>query len=325
MNGFMEFIKNLYSAFDVSKMQWFTFVPDWVIMDIIVLLLGVFTISFIIKKEKYPLPKLLELFCFIFLYAAVYENLATVMGWYGFGKSLVMVFNVPITIPLVEALFTYAGLRFTEKLHIPKWASAALVGVFGVLADLTLDPLALAQVHDGIGRWSWYIGAGEVNIFGAPVYNYTGWFLLCGYAAVFILLGRRWFEKSRNNSKVGLFYPPLCFLCALLVMVSPLSSFLLWLGPWFKKGGWTEYLMLVLVFAVLAVILVIWRGRMKKTVSIKKDAAFPVIFGVFYLTNLIFCAIAKRFDILLSSLPIIAIHAGIFIWAVLASRKKIAA
>ena len=323
MNGFMDFLKLLYGAFDTSKMEWFTFVPEWVIMDIVILLLGVFTVGFIIKNEKYPLPKLLEICCFIFLYAAIYENFATVMGWYGYGKSIVMVFNVPFTVPVIEAIFTYTAIRFAEKLNIPIWAVAALVGVFGVLADLTLDPLSLAQVHGGIGRWTWFIAPADVNIFGAPVYNFTGWFILCGYAAVFILIGRYWFEKSGNNPKIGIIYPPLCFLGALAVMVSPLSSFILWLGPFFSKGGWTEYLMLGLVFVVLAVILIIWRGRMKGVISVKNDPSFIVIFGVFYLTNLIFTVIAGRFDIFLFSLPFIVIHAGIYIWAILASKKEI--
>ncbi|MCL2783441.1 MAG: carotenoid biosynthesis protein, partial [Propionibacteriaceae bacterium] len=183
----MGILRLFYSAFDTSHMTWFTFAPSWVIPDMIVLLLGVLTVGFVIRKEERPTQVLLEMFCFIFLYASIYENMATVMGWYGYGKSLVMVFNVPLSVPLIEALFVYAGLRLALKMRIQNIARVGLVGCFGVLADLTLDPLSLSQVHGGIGRWSWYIGAGDVNIFGAPVYNYTGWFILCGYAAAFIL------------------------------------------------------------------------------------------------------------------------------------------
>jgi hypothetical protein len=318
----MEFLKSLYSAFDTSKMVWFTVVPEWILMDIIILLLGAYTIGFIVKKEKHPLPILLEMFCFIFIYAAIYENLATVMGWYGFGKSLVMVFNVPITVPLIEALFVYTGLRFAAKLKIPQWAAAALAGIFGVLADLTLDPLALAQTHGGIGRWSWFIEQGDVNFFGAPVYNYTGWFLLCGYAAAFILIGRNWYKKSGFNSKIGLIYPPLCLLGALAVMVSPLSSFLLWLGPWFNRGGRTEYVMFGLVFAVLLFIILRWKGKMKERLNWADDSAIFIVFGIFYLANILFDCINGSFDILLFSIPFIAIHAGVFAWAVINSKKK---
>jgi len=303
-------------------MKWFTFTAEWAIPDIVVLLLGILTVGLIIKKEKHPLPVLLEMFCFIFLYAAIYENMATVMGWYGYGQSIVMAFNVPLSVPLVEALFVYAGLRFALKMKIPNIARVALVGCFGTLADLTLDPLALSQAHGGIGRWSWYIGAGDVNIFGAPVYNYTGWFILCGYAAAMILIGRYWYKKSGYKKWVGIAYPPLCLLAALALMVSPLSSFILWLGPIFSKGGVTEWVMLGLVFVILTAVLIAWRGRNRETITWREDWIAPVIFGVFYLANLVFDVIDARWSILLFSLPFIAIHAGIF---ALAFRKKAAA
>ncbi len=321
MSEILEFLKNIYSAFDVSKMEWFTFEPTWVVMDVIVLLLGVYTIGFIIKHEEHPKQILLELLCFIFLFAGVYENMATVMGWYGFGKSIVMIFNVPITVPLIEALFTYAGIRFAQQLKIPNWAVVVLCGIFGVLADLTLDPLALAQVRGDIGRWSWFIEQGDVNFFGAPVYNYCGWFLICGIGSMFILFGRHWHKKSGYSKIVGLVYPPLCFLGALTVMVSPLSSFLLWLGPWGQRGSATEYPMFIAMFVLLALILVIWRGRMRDTRSKSTMTVFPVVFGVFYLSNLIFACLERRFDILLFSLPFIAIHIGIYLWALLSSKR----
>lgn len=304
----MKIIKALYSSFDGVNWDWPTLVPEWIIGDIVILLLGVLVVGFIVRKEKRPLPLLLELFCFIFLYAAIYENLATIVGWYGYGHGLTMIFNVPLSVPLVEALFVYTGIRFALKMKIPKWTIPLLVGCFGVLADLTFDPLSLAQVHGGIGRWTWFISAGDVNFFGAPVYNYVGWFLLCGYATAFALLGRWWYEKSGYKKVVGVLYPPLTMLAALLVMVSPLSSFLLWLGPWFSKGGWTEYVMFAGVFVILAVILTVWRGRMREKLSWKNDYITPTVFGVFYLTNIIFTLIVGRWDILGFILPFVAIH-----------------
>lgn len=322
MKNILEFLQYLYSAFDTNKIQWFPFVPQWVIMDIAVIVLGIYVVGFIIKYEEHPKSILLELFCFIFLFAAVYENLATVMGWYGFGKSIVMIFNVPLSVPLIEALFTYAGIRFTSHMKIPKWGIVVLVGFFGVLADLTLDPLALAQVNDGIGRWSWYIDINDVNIFGAPVYNYSGWFLICGYGSLFILLGRHWYKKSGYNNLVGIVYPPLCFLGALALMVSPLSAFLLWLGPFFTKGGWTEYIMFVLLFIAFLIVMFIWKGKMKNTWDKKVAVVFPVVFGVFYLINIIFDCIANRFDILLFSIPWILITLCTYCFAYKFGKKE---
>jgi len=306
-----EFFKSLYSAFNASKMTWFTFVPSWVIQDAVVFVLAAVVIGFILRREKRPAPILLEMFCFIFLYAAVYENLSTVMGWYGFGQSLVMIFNVPVTVPLIEALFVYVSLRFVSKLKLPAWAAVAMVGAFGVLADLTLDPLALTQVHGGIGRWSWYIAQGDVNVFGVPIYNFTGWFLLCGYSSALLLLGRYWHKRSGYSRVVGILYPPLCLLAALAGMVSPLSAFLLWLGPFLSRGGWIEYVMLGLVFVALAAALLKWRGQIREPLSLREDYIIPVVFGVFYLSNLLFMMIGGQWTILLFSLPFILIHATI--------------
>jgi hypothetical protein len=304
----MEIIKALYSSFDGVSWDLPTLVPEWIVGDVVILLLGILVVGFIVKKEKRPLPLLLELVCFIFLYAAIYENLATVVGWYGYGQGLTMIFNVPLSVPLIEALFVYAGIKFALAMEIPKWTIPLLVGCFGVLADLTLDPLSLAQVHGGIGRWSWFIGASDVNIFGAPVYNYVGWFLLCGYATAFILVGRNWYEKSGHNRTVGALYPPLMMLAALALMVSPLSAFLLWLAPMFNKGGWSEYVMFVGVFVILTVILAIWRGRMREKLSWRDDYIILIVFGVFYLTNIIFTVMAGRWDILAFSAPFVIIH-----------------
>jgi len=322
----MELIENLYSAFDVSKMSWFTAVPSWIIQDIIVLLLAAITIGFIIKHEEKPAVILLEFLCFIFLYAAVYENLATVMGWYGFGRSIVMVFNVPITIPVIEYLFVYTTLRFCRKIKLPVWTVPVFTGAFGVIADLPLDPLAMKQValtNEGlIGRWTWFIESTDVSILEVPIYNFTGWMLLCGYAAAFLLLGRYWYKKSGEKKIVGIFYPPLCMLAGLVTMCSPLSAFLLWLGPWFTKGGWTEYLMLGLCFATFFALLIVWRGRMRDKLDWKKEWVIPVVFGVSHLSVLVFGLIGGYWKVVLFGLPFSLIQMGVILFGFM--RKKVA-
>jgi len=306
-------------------LNWPTLVPSWIIQDLVIILLGIITIIFILKKEERPIPILLEIFCFIFLYAGIYENMAMVAGWYGFGRSIVMIFNVPITVPLIEILFVYAGIRFCSTLKIPAWAIPIFVGMFGVMADLTLDPLALSQVavtSEGIiGRWSWFIGENDLNFFGVPVYNFVGWLLLCGYSTAFIILGRHWYKKSGYKSIIGYIYPPIVMLAGLLVMVSPLSAFLLWIGPFFAKGGWTEYIMFALGFLFLIVLTIIWRGKMRKLLTVKNDYIILIVFGVFYFSNIIFSIIGKQWAILLFSLPFVAIHMGILFFGF--NRKNI--
>jgi hypothetical protein len=297
-----------------TTINWPLFVPEWIIGDLVVILLTILTVIFIVKHEKRPVPILLEIVCFVFLYAAIYENFATFVGWYGYGQSLLMIFNVPLAVPLIEAIFVYAGIRFGQALKIPTWTVPLLVGMFGVLADLTLDPVSLAQVAGEIGRWSWFIGDGDVNWFGAPIYNYLGWFLLCGYATAMFLLGRFWYRKSGYKTLVGYLYPPLCALAGLALMVSPLSALLLWLGPFFAKGGWTEYLMLGLGFATLIAVLITWRGRMCRKLTLKNDYIVLLIFGGFYLTNIIMAMVGGQWQILLLTvLPFAIIHMAILL------------
>jgi len=322
----MDIILKIYSAFDTSKMAWFTAVPSWIIQDAIVLVLAALTIGFIVKHEKKPGSVLLEFLCFIFLYAGVYENLATVMGWYGFGRSLVMVFNVPITIPVIEYLFVYTTLRFCKKIKLPTWTVPIFAGAMGVVADLPLDPLAMkqaAQTNEGlIGRWTWFIGPADAAVLEVPIYNFTGWMLLCGYAAAFLLLGRHWYKRSGKKRIVGLLYPPLSMLAGLLTMCSPLSSFLLWLGPWFEKGGWTEYLMLGLCFAALFALLIVWRGRMRETLNWREEWAIPVVFGVFHLSVLTFGLIGGHWAVVLFGLPFALMQMGIIVFGF--TRKRAA-
>jgi hypothetical protein len=124
----------------------FTVVPVWVIQDVIVLILGVLTTLFIVRHEERPAPILLEFVCFVFLNAAVYENFATLMGWYGYGRSILMIFNVPLTIPILEYLVVYAALRLLGTMDIRTWCKPFIAGTLGMLADLSLDPLAVRQV-----------------------------------------------------------------------------------------------------------------------------------------------------------------------------------
>ncbi len=134
---------------------------DWLIQDIIAILLALFVVAFIIRREKRPIVVILEMFAFVFLYASIYENAAIVMGLYSYGRSLVMIGFVPASVPLIEACVLITGIWFLEKTSLPKWAWAPIVGLFGMLQDFSLDPLAIRQIHTvgdvTSGRWKWLI------------------------------------------------------------------------------------------------------------------------------------------------------------------------
>ena len=304
----------------------FTFIPAWVIQDLIILILAVITVLFIIRKEEHPGPVILEFICFVFLDAAVFENFATLMGWYGYGRSILMIFNVPLTVPILEYLVIYSSLRILSAMNIRAWFKPVIVGVFGILADLSLDPLAVRQVFDTnertIGRWTWYYASGSVNIFNIPVYNFSGWMLLCGYAAAFLLLGRRWYRKSDYSFPVGCLYPVLGMTAALGVLVSPLSDFLLWLGPFLQKGSAAEWIMLVFYLCTSAVLLAAaWRGRMLRKLSFRDDVPVFLVFTVSHVSNIVFAAAGGYYEILWLQILAAAVQIGLIYFIRYRSRQ----
>ena len=297
----------------------FTVVPVWVIQDVIVLILGVLTTLFIVRHEERPAPILLEFVCFVFLNAAVYENFATLMGWYGYGRSILMIFNVPLTIPILEYLVVYAALRLLGTMDIRTWCKPFIVGALGMLADLSLDPLAVRQVfrtQEGtIGRWTWYYATGAVNILNIPVYNFSGWVLLCGYAAAALLLGRWWYRKSGWRSSVGYIYPVLSMLLALGILVTPLSQFLLWLGPLMTKGSAAEWIMMGTHLVVATVLLaVFWRGRMLRRLSFREDMPVFVVFITSHVSNVVFALAGGFYQILWLQILAAVVEIGLILF-----------
>jgi hypothetical protein len=212
----------------------------WLLADILTILVTLLVGIFIVRKSWHPIVAMLECFGFVFLYASIYENFAVVQGWYVYGRSFLMVGDVPLSVPLLEMDVLVTGLWLLEKMQIPAWCKPFIVGLFGMLQDFSLDPLTVRQVFtvDGLtsGRWTWLLPTGAVNIYHVPVYNFSGWMLIMLYASAFYLVGRWWFRRSGYKPLVGYVYPLLATLLALLTLISPLSQFLLWLGPFFTKG-----------------------------------------------------------------------------------------
>jgi hypothetical protein len=170
--------------------------------------------------------------------------------------------------------------------------------------DFSLDPLSVKQVFSGvheaaIGRWSWFPQAGDPQIFGIPVFNFTGWVLLCGLGTAFLLLGRYLYKKSGYKAWVGYLYPPVAMILAMIALVCPLSSFLLWLAPFSARGSSSQWVMLALYFALqLVVYLFIWRGRMRTPLTFKDNwPIFYVLVGS-HLINIAFTLIGGYYSIL---------------------------
>jgi len=279
------------------------FPVDWLIQDLIAILLSLVVLFFIIRREKRPFIVILELFAFIFIYASVYENAAIVMGLYSYGRSLVMVGFVPLSVPLIEAMVLITGLWFLKNTSMPKWAWAPIVGLFGMMQDFSLDPLAIRQIHTvgevTSGRWNWLIDpATEVNILGVPVFNFPGWMLIMLYGTICLLIGRWWYQKTGYRALVGFVYPFIAMFAALLLMISPISRFLLWLGPFFEKGQPVEWVMLAFHLLVPTILLIfLWQGRMRTRFT-RLDLPIFLVPMVLHLSDITFTIVGGFTEIL---------------------------
>ena len=300
---------------------------DWLIQDIIAILLTLLFLVFIIRREKHPVSVVLEMFAFVFLYASIYENAAIVMGLYSYGRSLLMIGFVPASVPLIEACVLITGIWFLTKTPVPKWAWAPVVGLFGMLQDFSLDPLAIRQVHT-VGevtsaRWNWLINpAAEVNILRVPVFNFPGWMLIMFYGTICILLGRWWYEKTGFRPLVGYIYPFIAMVTALLLMISPLSRFLLWLGPFFQKGQPVEWLMLAFHLLIPTFLLIfLWRGKMAAPFT-QEDLPVFIVPTVLHLSDIVFTIIGGFTEILWIVLLASAIQTALLVFAWLYNRQE---
>jgi hypothetical protein len=168
-----------------------------------------------------------------------------------------------------------------------------------------MDPVAMKQVFTTaagtVGRWTWFLlTPSDANIYGEPVFNFSGWVLLCGYSSLFLLLGRYWYEKSGYNDRIGYAYPPLTMLCSLVVLVTePVSQFFLWLEPIFHRGSIGEWIMLGVYFALPTILLCYyWRGKMKSSFSVKTEYPPFLILVCLHFSDIIFTIAGGYWEIL---------------------------
>ncbi len=284
----------------------------WLIQDAIVLVLTLILVYFIIKRQNHPFVTILELLSFVFIYASVYENAAGVMGLYSFGRSYLMVGSVPLTVPLTEGLILITGFWLLDKTNLPNWTKPPIIGLFGMLQDFSLDPLAIRQVFDTTSgtsaRWNWYIQTTDANILDVPVFNFPGWMLIMFYASVCLLIGRWLYKKSNEKPWVGLIYPPVSMFVALLLMISPISNFLLWLGPIFTKGGSIEWALLAFHLLFPTVLLfVFWKWRKTRAFT-RQDLPIFLIPLVLHLSDIAFTILGGYTEILWLVILSSAVH-----------------
>lgn len=286
-----------------------TIVPVWIIQDILVLIIATLMVFYIIDNEKRPKIVLMQFVCFVFFYASVFENIAAGMGegFYSYGRSILMIFNVPITVPIIEFLIIYSTLRVLKTINIPSWTKPFIVGLSAMIFDFSMDPVAIKQIFQTsegiIGRWGFDPLPGEPLIYGEPVMNFTGWIIIAGYWTTFILIGEWWHKKKGYSNQIGYIYPALAAILSLACMISPLSNILNHMGPFFTRTSNMQWVMLVTLSVISAGILVLafvkyWDRTVVSSLNYKKD--FPILFTFlgFPLANTLFCVIGGYTEIL---------------------------
>jgi len=292
----------------------------WLLEDILTLAVTLLVSIYLIQKSKHPTVALLEGFAFVLLYASIYENFAVTQGWYVYGRSLLMIGDVPLSVPLIEVDIVITTLWLLEDLEIPNWCKPFIVGLFGMLQDFSLDPVAARQIftvqNATSGRWTWILEPGMVNIDNIPVYNFSGWMLILGYATVFLLIGRWWFKQSGYKPLVGYLYPFVSVLLALITLVTPLSPLLLWLGPFYQKGSQAEWFLLAFHLCLPTCLLaILWRGRMKRAIMPGNDLPVFAVILLFHLADLLFAISAGLTNLLWLIVSVSLVHAAL-LWLI---------
>ena len=240
----------------------------WAIAELFAFILFFYCVADAMKRgdNKTRIYRVLELFGFI-VYAGLFENIGVLGNTYNYSLDrLVMVGVVPLSILLFEAVIFYSAMQFAEKCNFPKWAIPIVVGFLGVLQDLTIDPAAVFDLHmvNGImeGRWNWTTHYDSM-LFGIPFFNFSGWFMLMLYYTMLIQLGRKFHEKSGYKRNIGIAYLILAPILGVLLIISPITQFILFLYPIFPLflNRTAEIVMLSLIAVVSIATLIKCRKR----------------------------------------------------------------
>lgn len=313
---------------------------SWFLVEIFSLVLFFMSINHAIKQEN-PFIKVLELFGFV-LGAAIFENVGTnvVHTYYYDIRRIMMIGGVPLEILLMEASIWYAAFNLVKKLNVPVWAIPFIVGLFGSVQDMTIDPAAVFDTYavsqnvadtinvshpgalgNGIisGQWNWTNPGYDGGFFGIPFYNFSGWMYLMAFYSAWVLLGR-WLYKKLKFNWIAYAYPFVAGVLQAFSFSNPLSRYALFgnLDP-FQSTLMSELVMLIVNFAFAIFLIIAFRKRMT-AIDLKKDGlilfGFPVII---HLYDIIY-AFAKGTTV--AYVPVLLISAIHFVYLFLVFRQN---
>ncbi len=288
----------------------------WAIAEILAFVLFFYCVADAMKRsdDNSRIYRVLELFGFVF-YAGLFENIGVLTHVYDYSLDrLVMVGVVPLSLLMFEAVIFYAALQFAEAMNFHKWARPFVVGFLGVLQDLTIDPVAVFDLHlvNGVmeGRWNWTAHYSDM-FFGIPFFNYSGWFLLMFYYATLIQIGRDQHEKSGYKGSIGTAYVIIAPLVGVLLILSPITQFMLFIYPIFPLflNRTAEIVMLSCI--AIATIAVLIKYRPKDVAIDYRD--YPVIWIMPLVLHAFNIVLAFSLMITIAYIPVLlfaGIHLG---------------
>lgn len=148
--------------------------------------------------------------------------------------------DVPLVVVACWGALLYAGMKYSDSLGIPASLRPAVDGLYALVLDLTMDPVAIR-----LGLWQWQTPAGS-QWQGVPFSNFGGWLVL---AAIFS-------AAVRAVRALTAAWPWPARVTALPVLVGPLVlATLAVFGHLFTGGeadAWTTGLLALLAAALLA-------------------------------------------------------------------------
>ncbi len=285
----------------------------WAIAEILALVLFLYCLSDAMKKsdDRTRVFRVLELIGFV-IYAGLFENIGVLGNVYDYSLDrLILVGVVPLSLLMFEAVIFYSALQFAEAMNFHKWVRPFVVGFLGVLMDLAIDPVAVFDLHlvNGVleGRWNWTTYYDDM-LFGIPFFNFVGWFLLMFYYATLIQLGRDQHEKSGYKESIGTAYVIIAPIIGVLLIVSPITRFLLFLYPIFPM--FLNRTVEIFMLSSIAIITIVVLFKYRKGSEVIDYRNYPVIWVIPLVLHAFNIVLAFSLMITIAYIPVL-LFAGI--------------
>ena len=277
------------------------------------------------SKQENAIQKILEYFGFM-IAGAIFENIGVVTHGYNYDLHRIMTLGlIPFDILFIEASIIYAGFNLIDYLNVPKWSKPLILGLFGSVQDISLDPSSINNLHSFNGvlsaRWNWSFEY-EHEFFNIPFQNFSGWIWMIAFYSALVMIGRWLFEKN-NNKYVGYAYP---FLAGLLtpVCLFLFGMFVLFGMPFFPFHDRTgELLMLIINYSIPLVVLFLYRNKLAAIDFKKSRIAFLIPISL-HLFDLIVALITGVPYAIIPCVGVTIVHSAYFYYLYSKSKKLLA-